>query len=111
MKIMSACLLFVLLAACHAAKKIPKAQVLFNGTNLDNWIVKIKDHPLNENYGNTFRVADGVMKVSYDQYDDFKEQYGHIFYNQPFTAYLTDRGDTFHSLSQRKVSPLCGSLQ
>jgi hypothetical protein len=55
---------------------------------MKDWKVKIKDHPLNENFGNTFRVENGVMKVSYDQYDEFKEQYGHIFYNKKFSAYL-----------------------
>jgi Domain of Unknown Function (DUF1080) len=78
----------VLLVSCSSQRKIPAATALFNGKDLDNWIIKIKDHPLNENYGNTFRVADGAMKVSYDQYDEFKEQYGHIFYNKKFTAYL-----------------------
>lgn len=61
---------------------------LFNGRDLKDWTVKIKDHPLYENVKNTFRVENGVMKVSYDQYDDFKEQYGHIFYKQKFSAYL-----------------------
>ena len=61
---------------------------LFNGKDMKDWKVKIKDHPLNENFGNTFRVANGVLKVSYDQYDAFNEQYGHIFYNKKFTAYL-----------------------
>jgi len=62
---------------------------LFNGKDLKDWTVKIKDHPVNDNFGNTFRVADGVMKVSYDQYEDaFKEQFGHIFYKKKFAAYL-----------------------
>ncbi|QEC69504.1 DUF1080 domain-containing protein [Panacibacter ginsenosidivorans] len=62
---------------------------MFNGKDLSDWIIKIKDHPLNENYGNTFRVENGVMKVSYDQYNNqFKEQFGHIFYKQKFSAYL-----------------------
>lgn len=62
---------------------------LFNGKDLKHWKIKIKDHPLNDNYGNTFRVENGIMKVSYDQYHDrFKEQYGHIFYKQKFSAYL-----------------------
>ena len=47
---------------------------LFNGKDLKEWQVKIKDHALNENYGNTFRVENGLLKVSYDQYDDFNEQ-------------------------------------
>src|SRR5689334_14710016 len=61
---------------------------LFNGKDINDWIVKIKDHPLNENYGNTFRVENGVLKVSYDQYNDqFKDQFGHIFDKQKFSAY------------------------
>ena len=62
---------------------------LFNGKNLDGWTVKIKDHPVNDNFGNTFRVENGVMKVSYDQYGgEFKNQFGHIFYKDKFSAYL-----------------------
>ena len=62
---------------------------LFNGKNLDGWTVKIKDHPANENFGNTFRVENGVIKVSYDQYGgEFKNQFGHMFYKDKFSAYL-----------------------
>jgi hypothetical protein len=61
---------------------------LFNGKDLKDWKIKIKDHPLNENFGNTFRVENGLLKVSYDQYDGFKDQFGHIFYKQKFSAYL-----------------------
>ena len=62
---------------------------LFNGKNLDGWVPKIKGHPVNDNFGNTFRVQDGAITVSYDQYgDQFKEQYGHLFYKKPFSAYL-----------------------
>ncbi|MBT8395253.1 MAG: DUF1080 domain-containing protein [Bacteroidia bacterium] len=60
---------------------------LFNGTNLDDWIVKINGEPLNSNIHNTFRVEDGVLKVSYDGYEVFGESYGHIFYKQPFSNY------------------------
>lgn len=74
-----------------AQKNVKKSSwiKLFNGKNLDDWTVKIKDHPVNENWGNTFRVENGVLKVSYDQYgDNFKEQFGHIFYKKKFSAYL-----------------------
>lgn len=58
---------------------------LFNGKDLEGWIPKIKDHPLGENFANTFRVEDGILKVRYDGYTDgFKEQFGHLFYNEPF---------------------------
>jgi len=84
----------VYLLACLMvnAQKKSKAEgwiQLFNGKNLDGWTVKIKDHPVNDNFGNTFRVENGIIKVSYDQYGgEFKNQFGHIFYKDKFSAYL-----------------------
>jgi hypothetical protein len=60
---------------------------LFNGKDLNDWQVKIAGYPLGENYGNTFRVEGGVLKVSYDQYQDFGNRFGHLFYKHPFTNY------------------------
>jgi hypothetical protein len=37
---------------------------LFNGKNLDGWIIKITGYEINENYKNTFRVEDGILRVS-----------------------------------------------
>jgi Domain of Unknown Function (DUF1080) len=77
-------------ASAIAQHKIGKKKwiQLFNNNDLSGWTIKIKDHPLNDNFGNTFRVEKGVMKISYDQYDGFKEQFGHIFYKRQFSAYL-----------------------
>jgi hypothetical protein len=61
---------------------------LFNGKDLNDWVVKIAGYPAGENYGNTFRVQDEKMVVSYDRYDSFGVRYGHIFYKQPFSYYL-----------------------
>lgn len=61
---------------------------LFNGKDLKDWDVKITGYPLNENYGNTFRVVNGVMQVGYEQYPQFAEKYGHIFHKQKFSSYL-----------------------
>lgn len=60
---------------------------LFNGKNLDDWLVKIHHHDIGDNYGHTFRAADGMIKVRYDQYDGFKERYGHLYYKTPFSRY------------------------
>jgi len=60
---------------------------LFNGKDLKDWTIKIKGHELNDNYRNTFRVEDGVMRVSYDQYDKFNSDFGHIFYRDKFSYY------------------------
>lgn len=61
---------------------------LFNGKDLEGWTVKIAGHELNDNYGNTFRVEDGILKVSYDQYDKFDGKFGHLFYKDKFSHYI-----------------------
>jgi len=60
---------------------------LFNGKDLDGWTPKIKGYALGENFGNTFRVEDGVIKVAYDQYEKFDGRFGHLFYAEPFSHY------------------------
>jgi 3-keto-disaccharide hydrolase len=61
---------------------------LFNGRDLDDWIVKIRRHPVGENFANTFRVENGLLTVAYDGgYADFDGQFGHIFYKDPFSYY------------------------
>jgi hypothetical protein len=60
---------------------------LFNGKDLDGWKVKIKGYELGDNFGDTFRVENGVLKVSYDHYDKFNERFGHLFYKTPFSHY------------------------
>jgi len=61
---------------------------LFNGKDLSGWTVKINKHPLGENYADTFRVEDGVIKVSYDKYGKFEEQFGHLYSNQAYGSYI-----------------------
>lgn len=56
---------------------------LFNGKDLNDWTVKMHHYEAGDNYGNTFRVEDGLMKVRYDQYE-FTDEFGHIFYKTPF---------------------------
>ncbi|MCW8849124.1 MAG: DUF1080 domain-containing protein [Melioribacteraceae bacterium] len=61
---------------------------LFNGKNLDGWTVKINGHPINENIHNTFSAEDGILKVSYDDYEKFDMQFGHIFTNISYSHYI-----------------------
>ena len=83
-------------------KKAPKAKTaqsgdpkwipLFNGKNLDGWTPKIAGYALGENHADTFRVENGVLKVSYDKYESFGEKFGHLFYTrlsneEPFSHY------------------------
>lgn len=60
---------------------------LFNGRDLEGWEIKFAGYPLNDNYLNTFRVEEGLMTVSYENYDTFSGEFGHIFYKEPFSSY------------------------
>jgi len=60
---------------------------LFNGENLDDWKIKFKGEELGVNYKNTFRVEDGMLRVSYDNWDEWNGKFGHIFYNEEFSHY------------------------
>ncbi len=60
---------------------------LFNGKNLKNWKPKIAGHPLGENFGNTFRVANKILSTRYNQYDSFNNRFGSLFYDKKFTNY------------------------
>jgi len=85
------CLLAALLAAPVMAQNNPDTKEwiqLFNGRNLDGWIPKIAGFPLGENFGNTFRVENGVLKVSYDKYEAFDNKFGHLFYKDKFSYYV-----------------------
>jgi len=64
-----------------------KWKSLFNGENLDDWIIKINGYKLHDNHLNTFRAENGILKVSYDQYDNFTDEFGHLFYKTPYTNY------------------------
>lgn len=60
---------------------------LFNGRDLSGWTPKLTKYKLGDNYGQTFRVEDGVLKVSYDRYERFDGRFGHLFYKDPFSYY------------------------
>ena len=81
---------FMTTLSCATAKISADKQewlTLFNGKDIKDWIVKIHHHELGDNYGNTFRVEDGMVKVRYDQYDTFRERFGHLYFKQPFAYY------------------------
>ena len=60
---------------------------LFNGKDLAGWVPKFTGCELGVNYANTFRVVDGLLTVSYDEYDQFGDRFGHLFYDGTFSDY------------------------
>lgn len=83
----------VVLFACSSARTATAKNEstewtsLFNGKNLDGWLVKIAGHKLGGNFGNTFRIQDGILSVRYDQYDSFRNTFGALYFNKKFTNY------------------------
>jgi len=87
-------LLFVVIQMClagFAAENDPDKLEwiqLFNGEDLEGWQVKLAGHRLNDNYGDTFRAENGVLKVVYDQYENFDMRFGHIFFEKKYSHYV-----------------------
>lgn len=60
---------------------------LFNGKDLDDWQIKFTGYELGYNFNNTFRVEDGLLRVRYDDWEEWGSQFGHMFYNGEFSHY------------------------
>ncbi|MFT7035388.1 MAG: hypothetical protein ACJA2S_003912 [Cyclobacteriaceae bacterium] len=60
---------------------------LFNGKDLTGWDIKFSGHEVNYNYKNTFLVEDGILKVNYDEYENFNKKYAHLYYKKPYSHY------------------------
>jgi hypothetical protein len=83
------CAVVVLQAGWASAADDGEWIQLFDGRDLTGWTPKIVGHPAGENFADTFRVEDGVLKVSYDGYDGkFADRFGHLFFKEPFSNYI-----------------------
>ena len=61
---------------------------IFNGKDLSGWVPKFKGYPAGVNYNNTFRVVDGLLTVSYEDWDNFDNQsFGHLFTTKSYSDY------------------------
>ncbi|MCF2949133.1 DUF1080 domain-containing protein [Paraglaciecola aquimarina] len=83
MRILSVMLSIMMTLGCSGTSKSDQWITLFNGEDLNDWVVKMNHYHAGENFGNTFRVEDGLLKVRYDQYE-FTDEFAHIFYKTPF---------------------------
>jgi hypothetical protein len=80
---------FALTIGCTRKQLLQEKWIpLFNGKDLEGWTAKIKGYDAGVNFGNTFRVEDSLLKVRYDQYDNFGNRFGHLFYNDTFSHYI-----------------------
>lgn len=87
-------LLFFCLLSCEetpkdAAQGAPTENwiSLFNGKDLTGWTGKISDKDLNSNWQNTWLVEDSMIRINYMEYDSFRNDFGHLYYEQPYSSY------------------------
>ncbi|HXA50785.1 MAG TPA: DUF1080 domain-containing protein [Candidatus Acidoferrum sp.] len=83
--------ILLLTAACAFSQNDPDRKEwiqAFNGKDLTGWVMKITGFPLGENFANTFRVENGLLKAAYDQYPEFGNRFGHLFYKTKFSHYI-----------------------
>lgn len=94
--LVTACACALLAASVSFAQSMPGVKPrasreewleLFNGRDLGGWTPKISQHALGENVADTFRVENGVLQVRYDKYRNFGAQFGHLFYQTPYSYY------------------------
>lgn len=89
-------LLFVLAIVClscndqkdsNAYQQVEEWEPLFNGADMTGWEAKFVDRPIGDNYKNTFVIEDSLLKASYIEYDTFKNEFGHLFFNKKYSYY------------------------
>ncbi len=61
---------------------------MFNGKDLKGWTTKIHHYETGDNFGDTFRAEDSIIKVRYDNYEgDFNNRFGHLYFDEPYSYY------------------------
>ena len=80
---------FILIYSCNeiSDSNIENWEVIFNGKDLKDWKIKFANQNLNVNYKNTFQIRDSILKVVYDNYDSFDNNYAQIYYKKPYSYY------------------------
>ncbi|MDX8340587.1 DUF1080 domain-containing protein [Draconibacterium sp. IB214405] len=86
----------IILSSCNSKPKTQETTEksgeewiqLFNGKDITDWTPKFTGFELGVNYKNTFRVEDGLLRVSYDNWDEWNSEFGHLFYKDEFSHYL-----------------------
>lgn len=60
---------------------------LFNGENLEHWVPVFSGEKVGINYRHTFRVEDGLLRVSYQNWNEWNGKFGHLFFDRVFSHY------------------------
>ena len=66
----------------------PRFHKIFDGKTLNGWEIKVTHHPLGANPHGMWTAKDGVMKINFDGFEQFKGEYAHVFYKKPLKNYI-----------------------
>ncbi len=67
----------------------PEWVSVFDGKTLDGWTAKIASYAYGNNFGDTFRVEDGVIKIDYSAYENnFGKRFGALYFGTPLSRYV-----------------------
>ncbi|MDF4220229.1 DUF1080 domain-containing protein [Maribacter sp. M208] len=63
-------------------------ETMFNENDLSGWTTKVYHYEVGDNYADTFRAEDEMIKVRYDKYEgDFNNRFSHLYYDKPFSDF------------------------
>jgi hypothetical protein len=86
--ILTAFMATIFFSSCNPQKEKDGEWIqLFNGEDLTGWTPKIAGYVAGDNFANTFRVEDGMIRVRYDGYDSLRNRFGHLFYREELSNY------------------------
>ena len=75
------------LAPLPAGSAKPRWVSIFDGKTLKGWTPKITGYAAGEDPKHIFKVKDGVIRASHDEYTRFEGNFGHLFWKTPVSAF------------------------
>jgi len=87
-------LAFILIISCKSEKKKTINSInteewisLFNGKDLSDWTIKFTGEDLNVNHKETFIIEDSMIRINYDNYENFNGKFAHMYFKNPYSYY------------------------
>jgi hypothetical protein len=89
------CILIYVILGCNRHIGTSKSsdqlwENLFDEDHQKRWKLKIAGVPLDENYLNTCTFSDNMLEISYKNYKNWDDKFGHLFYDEKLSHYIVE---------------------